>query len=148
MNRFSESAMSSVFAGTVSCWRVWTIQTLCGSCTPANPRPPLLRDGTHGPAGSLKQKLRTVWLPTPQQAAELTRVLAEAIQCAHDKKIVHRDLKPANILLKPDGTPKIVDFGWPRNWMRAIRSRQRRHLGTLSYMAPEAARGRPTQFRL
>jgi len=49
--------------------------------------------------GSLKQKLADGWLPTPKQAAELLRVLAEAMQCAHDKQIVHRDLKPANILL-------------------------------------------------
>ena len=37
--------------------------------------------------------------------------ICEAVHAAHEKKIVHRDLKPSNILVKADGTPKLLDFG-------------------------------------
>src|ERR1051326_1258387 len=50
--------------------------------------------------GSLHQMLRGQPLP-PRPAAQLTRLLAEAVQAAHDAGILHRDLKPANIFLAP-----------------------------------------------
>ncbi|MBS1797378.1 MAG: protein kinase, partial [Acidobacteria bacterium] len=41
----------------------------------------------------------------------LFRKIGEAVAYAHSKKIIHRDLKPTNILVKADGTPKLLDFG-------------------------------------
>ncbi len=41
----------------------------------------------------------------------LFRRLCEAVEAAHRLKVVHRDLKPSNILVKKDGTPKLLDFG-------------------------------------
>jgi eukaryotic-like serine/threonine-protein kinase len=41
----------------------------------------------------------------------LFRRICEAVEAAHELKVVHRDLKPSNILVKADGTPKLLDFG-------------------------------------
>ncbi|HRH43961.1 MAG TPA: protein kinase [Pyrinomonadaceae bacterium] len=42
---------------------------------------------------------------------ELFQEVCEAVDYAHQKKVIHRDLKPSNILIKRDGTPKLLDFG-------------------------------------
>jgi tetratricopeptide (TPR) repeat protein len=107
--------------------------------------------------GNLDQKVNGTPLP-PEKAADFVRVLAQAMQAAHEAGVVHRDLKPGNILLAPVaapkasagpeegielGTPKITDFGLAR--FLDDDSHQTRDgvvMGTPSYMAPEQADGR------
>src|SRR5262249_17322302 len=60
--------------------------------------------------GSLADKVREAPLP-PREAAQVVEQLAHGMAYAHAQGIVHRDLKPENVLLAPDGTPKITDFG-------------------------------------
>ncbi|MEZ6185497.1 MAG: protein kinase [Planctomycetota bacterium] len=56
---------------------------------------------------------------------------------------MHRDLKPENVLVTADGRPKLLDFGLSRSLRRNERVTLTCDvLGTLSYMAPEQARGR------
>ena len=46
-----------------------------------------------------------------KQALEIAWHTAEAIEAAHDQGVIHRDLKPANIMVRSDGTVKVLDFG-------------------------------------
>src|SRR5215831_1553533 len=46
-----------------------------------------------------------------EEALSICRQIADALEAAHDKGITHRDLKPGNIIMKPDGTAKVLDFG-------------------------------------
>ena len=91
--------------------------------------------------GSLLGKLA----PGPMEslaAAGLLETVCAAIDYGHTRGIIHRDLKPANILLMPDGTPKVTDFGLAK---RVENPGDLTHagqvLGTPSYMPPEQARG-------
>ena len=87
-----------------------------------------------------------------QQAAGLCRQVALGMAAAHAQGVVHGDLKPANILVTPDGTVKIVDFGMARRTITTVRGEETVLLepsqsdgisGTPAYMAPEQARGEP-----
>ena len=46
-----------------------------------------------------------------EQRLQLFRAVCEAVQYAHQRAVIHRDLKPSNILVKPDGTVRLLDFG-------------------------------------
>ncbi|MFC9967623.1 protein kinase [Nocardia ignorata] len=73
-------------------------------------------------------------------AAQTAAVLAEA----HSHSIFHRDLKPSNLMLCPDGTVKVLDFGiavaMDANQTRLTRTGS--GIGTPEYMAPEQVRGK------
>ncbi len=88
--------------------------------------------------------------PLPaEQVFDLARQIASALQAAHARGIIHRDLKPANILVR-DGSVKVLDFGLAK-WTGGETTRQQTEvgmvLGTLAYMSPEQADGRPADAR-
>jgi serine/threonine-protein kinase len=91
--------------------------------------------------GSLARKIDGTPQP-PGYAAEIVRVLAGAMEYAHQHSVIHRDLKPANILLAADGTPKIADFGLAKSLEdESVHTQTGTIMGTPSYMSPEQAGG-------
>lgn len=78
-----------------------------------------------------------------------TRVLhivaqtAQALHAAHQAGLVHRDIKPGNLLITPDGTVKITDFGIARLADQVPLTATGQVMGTVQYLAPEQAGGKP-----
>ncbi|MBI1826004.1 MAG: serine/threonine protein kinase [Planctomycetes bacterium] len=81
---------------------------------------------------------------------ELFHKIAEAIHYAHLRGVIHRDLKPSNILVDIEGNPKILDFGLARitdpDVGMTAGTEVVRIMGTLPYMSPEEARGKPEEI--
>ena len=75
----------------------------------------------------------------PRQAGRIVRDICYGLAHAHDHGILHRDLKPANVLLDPERTPKIGDFGLARHVKDWASDKA---YGTPGYTAPEVA-GKP-----
>jgi serine/threonine-protein kinase len=82
-----------------------------------------------------------------REAVEIARQIAAGLRAAHAKGMVHRDLKPANIMLLPDGTVRILDFGLAKARDHTLSTTSIR-LGTVSYMAPEQIRARELDGRV
>jgi serine/threonine protein kinase/tetratricopeptide (TPR) repeat protein len=76
---------------------------------------------------------------------QLFRAVCEAVQHAHSHAVIHRDLKPSNVLVKPDGTVKLLDFGIAKHLESpaglADQTRTGLRLMTPAYAAPEQIRG-------
>ena len=75
----------------------------------------------------------------------LFRSVCEAVDYAHRHAVIHRDLKPSNILVKADGTPKLLDFGIAKQLdpqdQAVDQTRTGLRLMTSAYAAPEQIRG-------
>jgi|KBSSwiStaDraftv2_1062776.scaffolds.fasta_scaffold02215_16 serine/threonine-protein kinase len=80
----------------------------------------------------------------PAEAMSLVQELARALGAAHARGIYHRDIKPENVLLTPDGSAKLADFGIARLTEGPRDARETAAgviFGTPQYMSPEQAAG-------
>lgn len=79
---------------------------------------------------------------TKQDALKLVEAVAKALTYAHERGVLHRDVKPSNILLSPDGSIYLADFGLARMAEAGASTLSKDvMLGTPQYISPEQAKG-------
>src|SRR6516225_3419720 len=94
------------------------------------------------------------------EALNIAKQIAEALEAAHERGIIHRDLKPANVKLTPEGQVKVLDFGLAKAMESAPTNTMASNsptllsgtmggmlIGTAAYMSPEQAAGKSVDKR-
>jgi serine/threonine-protein kinase len=85
----------------------------------------------------LSRRGRLTW----EEMVDYGKQICAALQHAHDQGIVHRDLKPSNLMIMPDGTVKLTDFGIAKDLDVTQLTGANCTVGTAAYMSPEQCKG-------
>ena len=93
------------------------------------------------PMGERNLNDRLAYRLSVKNALELAEQMLMALAHAHERRVIHCDVKPENLILFADGTLRLADFGLAKHSARTL---QASSSGTVGYVAPEQAMGRPS----
>ena len=94
------------------------------------------------PGSALDDKLDDGPLPVAD-VAKYAQDVGAGLNALHEAGIVHRDLKPGNIIITPEGTAMLTDFGLAKGRAYTVLTKPGQVMGTLDYLAPELVKGSP-----
>ena len=95
------------------------------------------------PGDSLAKILEKRKFLPEMEVMDIVAQTARALYAAHQEGLVHRDVKPGNLLITPEGQVKITDFGIARVADQVSLTATGQVMGTVQYLAPEQATGKP-----
>jgi len=95
------------------------------------------------PGEALSTILERERVLSTDRVLDIVAQTAAALHAAHSAGLVHRDIKPGNLLITPDGRVKITDFGIARIADQVPLTATGQVMGTVQYLSPEQASGRP-----
>ncbi|GAC1465513.1 MAG: hypothetical protein NVS2B16_16080 [Chloroflexota bacterium] len=95
---------------------------------------------------TLKERIERDGRVAQDEAVQMMLRVLDALRCAHAQGLIHRDVKPQNILVTPDGTPRLADFGIAR-LADGSTTRTAAILGSAHYLSPEQSRGEEATIR-
>ena len=98
---------------------------------------------------TLRDVIRREGHLSPERAMSLAADICGALDFSHRNGIVHRDVKPGNVMITPQGTVKVMDFGIARavSDSAATMTSTAAVIGTAQYLSPEQARGESVDAR-
>jgi serine/threonine-protein kinase len=98
---------------------------------------------------TLRDVLRREGRLSPERAMSFAADICGALDFSHRNGIVHRDVKPGNVMITPEGTVKVMDFGIARavSDSAATMTSTAAVIGTAQYLSPEQARGEGVDAR-
>ena len=98
---------------------------------------------------TLRDVIRREGRVAPERAMSLAADICAALDFSHRNGIVHRDVKPGNVMITPQGTVKVMDFGIARavSDSAATMTSTAAVIGTAQYLSPEQARGEGVDAR-
>ena len=96
---------------------------------------------------TLKEYLHDHGPLSAEQTIHITLQILSALQHAHSRGIIHRDIKPQNIIIAPDGSIKLTDFGIAKVPNSDTITMTNKAMGSVHYISPEQASGSPVDHR-
>ncbi len=93
------------------------------------------------PGNTLKQVIRSRGPLLNEEAVDIMKQMTSAVAEAHSRGIIHRDIKPQNVIVKADGSIRILDFGIATAKGSMQLTQANNVMGSVHYLAPELAKG-------